>query len=391
MNKNKHSVASGPAILQVVPSLNSGGAERSTLDIAAALAGEGFAPLVASAGGRMVAELEAKGGEWIEMPLDSKSPVLLIANAVRLHNLIRMRNVKLVHARSRATAWSAFVASRRTGVPFVTTYHGAYSTASRLKRFVNSVMLRGDAVIANSDWTAQQIRTQYAIAPRKLVTIRRGIDFGRFDPAAIPPGRIAAQRHFWNANAEDVIVLLPGRLSRRKGQLVAVDAFAQIASEGNLGPLRLVLAGEGGDAYAAEVRQLAKRHRLEHAVRIAGHVEDMPAAYLAADIVVSASSKPEAFGRVAAEAGAMGRPVIAADEGGAREIVLPGISGHLVAPGDSRALAQALANVLAAGSATRASMGAEGRAHVLSHFALARMAAQTIGLYRDLLGLHTPA
>lgn len=353
------------------------------MDIAAALSREGFAPLVATGGGRMVAELEARGGEWIVMPVDTKSPLALIANAGRLRHLIRTRNIRLVHARSRAPAWSALMAVRGTRIPFLTTYHGAYSTESTFKRFYNSVMLRGDAVIANSEWTAHQIRTQYAIAPKKLVTIRRGVDLDAFDPERVKRERVEALRRNWRARSEETVVLLPGRLSRRKGQLIAIEAFAAIASEHP--DLRLVLAGEGRDDYAHEVEQAIRRHALEQSVIIAGHVDDMPAAYLACDVVIEASSEPEGFGRVAAEASAMSRPVIASDHGGARETILRGNSGILVPPGDAAALARAIKEIVALPPETRAAMGARGRAHVLENFTLERMARETLSLYRELL------
>ena len=336
----------------------------------------------------MVNELEARGGEWIRMPVDTKSPLTLVANIGRLQRLIRVRNIKLMHARSRAPAWSALLAARRERVPFVTTYHGAYSTKSALKRFYNSAMLRGNAVIANSEWTAHQISTHYAIKPARLVTIHRGVDLNRFDPERVSRERIEALRRAWNTRHEETVVLLPGRLSRRKGQLVAVDAFAEIAAEGALDKLRLVLAGEGHDAYLTEVEQSIHRRGLEHSVTVAGHVDDMPAAYLASDIVIFASSEPEGFGRIAAEAGAMGRPVIVADHGGAPEIVLPGVSGHLVAPHNARALAIALKQTMAAGAAGRDEMGAEGRAHVSRNFTVDHMTEETLALYRELLTPH---
>jgi glycosyltransferase involved in cell wall biosynthesis len=380
--------ANGPAVLQIVPTLSSGGAERSTVDITTALAREGFKPLVVSEGGRMVAELEAAGGEWIRMPVNAKSPLALLANARRLADLIRTRSIALVHARSRAPAWSALWATRRTGTPFLTTWHGAHSAESAAKRLYNSVMLRGDAVIANSQWTADHIRSVYSVRPKKLVVIPRGVDLEAFDPAGVCAERIASQRAQWNARDGEFVILFPGRLSRRKGQLVLIDALAQLVRE--FGNLRAVLVGEAQrrDDYATEIGRAIDRHGLGNVVTIAGHVQDMPAAYLATDIVVSATIEPEAFGRVAAEAAAMERPVIATDHGGAREIVLPDVSGFLVAPGNAHGLAAALRNLIGAGTAGRAAMGARGRAHVLAHFTLARMTADTIALYRELLAPH---
>ncbi|MGH6876276.1 MAG: glycosyltransferase family 4 protein [Rhizomicrobium sp.] len=376
----------GPAILQIVPALDAGGAERSTIEIAGALTRAGFASLVASAGGRMVGELEAAGGEWIAMPANAKSPFALLANARRLRDLIRTRNIKLVHARSRGPAWSALWAARRTAIPFATTFHGAYSAGFPLKRFYNSIMLRGDAVIANSQWTADHIRADYSFRPKKLVVIPRGVDLERFDPAGVPRGRVMALREAWGAGPEHTVILLPGRMTRWKGQLVLIEAMARLAKD-RTGTLRVVLAGDaqGRDDYTADVARAIARYGLGQIVAVAGHIDDMPAAYLASDIVISASTKPEAFGRVAAEAAAMERPVIATDHGGARETVLPGTSGLLVPPGDAGALAAALEKLVAAGPAGRAAIGARGRAHILRHFTLARMTGDTIALYRELL------
>jgi glycosyltransferase involved in cell wall biosynthesis len=371
-----------------VPRLDAGGAERSAVEIAAALAHAGFVPLVASEGGRMVAEFEAAGGEWLPMPLDAKSPSALLANARRLRDLIRRRNIRLVHARSRAPAWSALWAARRTGTAFVTTFHGAYAADFPLKRLYNSVMLRGDAVIANSQWTADHIREDYWLRPKRLVVIPRGVDLDRFDPAGVPRERVLRLREAWGAGREQSVVLLPGRMTRWKGQLILIEAAARLAQKREPGALRVVFAGDaqGRDDYTAEVERAVERHRLGQVVAIAGHVEDMAAAYLASDIVVSASTKPEAFGRVAAEGAAMARPVIATDHGGARETVLADTSGLLVPPGDPATLAEALTKLLDAGPAARAAMGAAGRAHIQRHFTLERMTGETIGLYRELLG-----
>lgn len=377
---------SGPAILQVVPRLDTGGAERATVDIAAALKREGFGALVASEGGRMVPELEAAGGEWIAMPLDTKLPLALAANARRLKALIRSRGTGLVHARSRAPAWSALWAARAMRIPFVTTFHGAYSAGSAPKRLYNSVMLRGDAVIANSQWTADHIRSTYGFQPRRLVVIPRGIDLDRFDPARISPDRIDRLRQGWDVRDGETVILLPGRITRWKGQLIFVEALARV-SRGRRTKFRAVLAGDaqGRDAYLAEVKHSIETNGLAGVVTIAGHVEDMPAASRAADIVVSASTDPEAFGRVAAEASAMERAVIATDHGGARETIVSGASGLLVPPGDAAALAEAVDRLLQAGAEARRAMGAQGRAHIAANFSLARMTADTLALYRNLL------
>lgn len=376
-------MAARPAILQIVPSLDAGGAERTTIDVAAALVREGFAALVASEGGRLVPELQAAGGELIALPMASKSPMTMIANAFALREIIRKRNVKLVHARSRAPAWSGLWAARMAGVPFVTTYHGIYNAGNALKRFYNSVMVRGDALIANSQWTADHIAREHGISRERITVIPRGVDLDEFNPDLVSPDRVSSLRAQWSASEGDLVILLPGRLTRWKGQLVLIEALALA----DLPHVRAILAGDaqGRDTYEAELRAAIVAAGLSNSVFVAGHVRDMAAAYLASDIVVSASTDPEAFGRVAAEAGAMGRAVIATDHGGARETILPKISGILTPSGDVPALAAALKKLAAAGPTGRSAMGAAARAHIVANFTRERMCADTISVYRKLI------
>ena len=381
------SISASPAILQVIPRLETGGAERTTIDVAAALARNGYAAYVATQEGRMLGELIDAGGRWIRFPAHSKAPHTLIANAFRLRDIVRERKIALIHARSRAPAWSAFFAARMAKVPFVTTYHGIYNAKSGLKRFYNSVMARGDIVIANSEWTAAHIANEYRFKPKQLAVIPRGVDFARFDPAAVSSERVETLQQQWHAKPGETIILLPGRLTRWKGQAVLIDALARLKREGRLGHVRAVLAGDaqGRNAYETELQLQATSQGLDNVVVIAGHVSDMAAAYLAADIVVSASTDPEAFGRVAAEAGAMERPVIATDHGGAREVIVGGTSGLLIPPGDTSALADALSTLLAAGAEQRETMGKAARAHIAARYTVEKMCADTLALYRSLL------
>ncbi|HEX3675272.1 MAG TPA: glycosyltransferase family 4 protein [Rhizomicrobium sp.] len=380
-------MSSLPAILQIVPALDAGGVERTTIDIAQALTQAGFAAFVVSEGGRMEPSLAEAGGELISLQAASKAPHTIVANAFALARVARERGVKLIHARSRAPAWSGLMAARMAGVPFVTTYHGIYNASNPLKRFYNSVMTRADAVIANSQWTAAHVLAEHKIDPAKLTVIPRGVDLGRFDPAGASPDRVAELRAEWGAAPDDFVALLPGRLTRWKGQRVLIDALAKLAHDNRLANIRAVLIGDaqGRAAYEAELRNAISAADLGGKVRIAGHTDGMPLAYLAADVVVSASTDPEAFGRVAAEAGAMGRPVIATDHGGARETVVEGISGLLTAPGDALALADAIARLAAMDAATLSHMGSAGRAHIVERYSLERMCADTIALYRKLI------
>jgi glycosyltransferase involved in cell wall biosynthesis len=377
-----------PAILQVIPALDAGGAERTTIDIARALVRSGWRALVASEGGRMEPLLAEAGAELFHMPVNSKAPHTILANVRRLAALIRAQKVKLIHARSRAPAWSALMAARRMHIPFVTTYHGIYNASSPLKRYYNSVMVRSDAIIANSQWTAEHIAREHRIPRERITVIHRGVDLEEFDPAGVSPERVEALRAQWNVHDGQTVVLLPGRLTRWKGQLVFIAAVAQLAQAGALGGVvKAVVAGDpqGRNDYATELRQAIAQNDLHGIVQLTPHIADMPAAYLASDIVVSASIDPEAFGRVPAEAGAMGRPVIATDHGGARETVLPDRSGLLVHPGDPEALAHALEALLGAEDAERSRMGEAGRGHVRTKFSLERMCSDTMGIYRRLL------
>lgn len=381
------SLSAKPAILQVIPALETGGAERTAVDVAAALVREGFAAPVASSGGRMEAELEAVGGELIRMDAASKAPHKILANAFFLRDLIRKRGFKLVHARSRAPAWSALMAAGMARVPFVTTYHGIYNANNPLKRFYNSVMVRADAVIANSQWTADHILREYRKGPKRLAVIPRGIDPETFDRASIPPDRVTQMRKSWSVAEDDFVILLPGRLTRWKGQGVLIEAMARLKQRGALGNARAILAGDaqGRDAYEQELRAQIESAGLSAHVLIAGHVSDMATAYAASDVVVSASTDPEAFGRVAAEASAMAKPVIAADHGGARETVLTNVSGFLVPPSDAGAMAIALEKIAATPPHGRINMGMAGRAHIVRNYSRERMCSETIALYRSLI------
>lgn len=370
------------AILQLIPRLDTGGAERTCIDVAAALSQSGIRALVASEGGRLEEELRDKGAELIKLSMASKAPVRILANARVLEKLIRTHDVRLVHARSRAPAWSGLIAARRANIPFVTTYHGFYSARTPLKRWYNSVMVRGQAVIANSQFTASHIETEYARRHARIVTIPRGIDEDVFDPARVSARRIQSLRNYWGIGTRDILVLLPGRLTRWKGQRILIEAMAQLEVPG----VKAVLAGDsqGRGAYEEELSAAISGAGLDGRVIIAGHVSDMASAYMAADIVVSCSIEPEAFGRVAAEAAAMGRPVIATDHGGARETVISGETGLLTPPGDATALAAALNQLVAMGPEGRARLGEAGRRHILARFTRTRMCADTLRLYQEL-------
>jgi glycosyltransferase involved in cell wall biosynthesis len=372
-----------PALLQVLPALRSGGVERGTLEIAEAQIAAGFHAIVASAGGAMVPALEALGAKHITLPLTAKSPLAIWRNAAALAALARAEGVALIHARSRAPAWSALLAARRLGLPFVTTYHGAYNEGFPGKRFYNSVMARGDRVIAISHFIADLIRTRHGVDEARLRVIPRGVDPRRFDPTLVGAERLAALRIAWGLPEGRPIIMLPARVTRWKGQMVLVEAMAQLP-----GDSLALLVGDAAErpAFQAELLGRIASLGLQDRVRLVGHANDMPAALLLADVVVHASTDAEAFGRTVIEAQAMARPVIASDLGAPRETVAEGITGWRTPPGDAAALAGALARALAMTDSERAALGARARAAVLSGYTTAAMQAATIGVYRELIG-----
>ncbi len=372
-----------PTVLQVLPALETGGVERGAVDIARALAEAGWRALVASAGGAMVREIERAGAEHIALPLDAKGPLAIRANIARIIRLIEAEGVDLVHARSRAPAWSALAAARRTGRPFVTTFHGAYSAGNPLKRLYNAVMTRGDRVIAISEFIAGHIRETYRIDEAKLRIIPRGIDFSLFDPARVGAERLVALARRWRLDDGVPVAMLPGRLTRWKGHGVMIDALARLGRD----DIRCLFVGsdQGRTGYRRELEERARRRGVAGVVQIVGDCRDMPAAYMLADAVVSASLDPEAFGRVAVEAQAMGRPTIATDHGGARETLADGETGWLVPPGDPDALAAALGRALSLSTEAREALAGRAIARARERYSREAMCARTLDVYRELI------
>ncbi|MEM9739218.1 MAG: glycosyltransferase family 4 protein [Pseudomonadota bacterium] len=380
---------SGRTILQVIPELGAGGAERTVLEMAEAIIAAGGTALVVSGGGRLLNDLDLLGARHMTLNVKSKNPFVLRHNAARLAKIITEYGVDIVHARSRAPAWSAFWAAQRTGTSFVTTYHGAYSAQTKLKRGYNAIMAKGERVIANSQWTAAHIRAEHNIDEKRLVTIPRGVDLMTFDPGAVSLDRIAAQRDGWGLALpkNGLCLLLPGRMTRWKGQALALEALALLSPE-ERDRLGLVLMGDaqGRSDYVQSLMDNARAANLNHKVRFMPHTQDMPAAYLASDIVLAPSTRPEAFGRTAAEASAMGRPVIAADHGGARETVVEGETGTRFRPSDAAGLTAALRALISIGPSARASMGEAGRRHVTDNFSKRGLQRATLQVYCDVVG-----
>ena len=370
-------------VLQVLPHMSAGGLVRGAIDAAAAQVKAGWTALVASEGGYGTHELERLGGRHFALPLASKNPIVIGQNISRLRRLITQQYVDIVHARSRAPAWSAFIAAKQLKRPFVTTFHGTYGHKSRLKRSYNKVMTLGDGVIAISRHIADHIEEVYGVGDERVRVIHRGIDTSLFDPSQVSPERVVNLATNWRLVEPIPVIMMPGRLSRWKGQKVLIEALSVLGRR----DIRCLIVGDeqGRSRYRQELETLIKRRSLEEIVHFPGHCRDMPAAYMLSDVVVSASTDPEAFGRVIVEAQAMGRPVVASDHGASRETVLHGKTGWVFPSADPEGLARALRRGLELTVDEREKMSNEAMAHVRRSFTVGSMRRATMQTYLEVL------
>lgn len=372
-----------PVVMQIIPELGAGGAEQGCIDIAAELVNAGAKAIIVSNGGSRLNELARIGVTHIQMPVHSKNPVVMWKNIHRIRALISRHIVNIVHVRSRAPAWSAFYACKKTSARFVTTCHAPYNIQNKSKQFYNSAIAQGERVIAISNYVAEYLLKNYKLDPERLRTIPRGIAIERFHPTAVTPERMIKLSSQWRVPDGANIIMLPARLTRWKGHHVLIDAMAILKRK----DLFCVLIGDdqGRKEYRAELEATIKQKDLSGSVRIVEHCKDMPAAYMLASIVVCPSTDPEGFGRVPVEAQAMGRPIIASDHGGAKETILPGQTGWLTPPGDAQALAQAMEEILALSPTERVMLATRAMTHIAENFTKAQMADRTLNVYAELL------
>ena len=373
-----------PTILQVLPRLQSGGVERGTVEITDAIRMAGMKPLVASAGGALIPHITHAGGEHLTLPLDRKNLFVIRANALRLYQIIKSREVDLVHARSRAPAWSAYYAAKWAKVPFMTTFHGVYGSVGAVKRQYNSVMIKGERVIAVSKFVKDHIIDRYHVDPTKVRLIPRGVDFHIFDEKRAIPERMVQLAKQWRLpDDETPVIFCPGRLSRIKGQHVFIEALRHMKDQ----PFLAIIAGsdQGHEEYRMELEKQIVESGLEGKVRVDGPTNFMAEAYLLSHVVVVPSVKPESFGRTAVEAQAMGRVVVATDLGGAKETILPNETGYLVPPNDPATMAQAIQYALGRDKATTEAMSKFAIQHAHNHFSALQMKNKTIAVYKELL------
>jgi len=384
MERPQQQDATPPTVLQILPALGgSGGVERGTVEIAGAISQAGGRALVASEGGLLVHDLTRVDAEHFTLPVASKNPVVMYRNISRLVELIKRERVDIVHVRSRAPAWSAYLACQRTKVPLVTTFHGTYAISNWLKRKYNSVMTYGERMIAISTFIGGHVRRHYGVPVDRIRVIHRGVDIDRFDPEKVSAERVIKLANDWRLPDGVPIIMLPGRLTRWKGQLVLIDAIAALGRT----DIRCLLVGsdQGREDYRRELEKKIMSHNLEEVVRIVDHCDDMPAAYKLTDLVISASTDPEAFGRVVCEGQAMGRPVIASDHGGSRETILPGVTGWLTPTGDSVALASAIETALKLDHAARTKLALIAIDHIRTNFSKTQMCDKTLDVYNEVL------
>ncbi|WP_292879807.1 glycosyltransferase family 4 protein [Nisaea sp.] len=374
-----------PVVLQVLPALVSGGVERGTIDVANALVQAGWDALVVSAGGPMVHELTRVGARHIEHSLGSKNPMSWRQNFDWLVDVIHNENVDIVHARSRMPAWIAWRAARKNKVPFVTTFHGRFPDTNPLKKLYNSVMVRGDRVIAISHFIASEIERRFGTGSDKLRIIPRGVNTDLFDPDGVSAERMIKLTREWRLPDGVPVVVLPGRVTRWKGHEVLIEALRRLGDQ----PVHCIMVGsyEGKESFKAELEEKIAKAGLTASVMFTGAASDLPCVYKIADVVVSASIDPEPFGRVMIEAQAMGRPIVATDHGGARESVLPGETGFLVAPNDPDALAAGIRRALSLTSEERAALSEKAIAHAREHYTTRDMCLRTLSVYEEVLPL----
>lgn len=383
MKKNKDKK---PIVLQVLPELNQGGVELGTIEIATELQKQGIKNFVASAGGRMAYNLERIKVEHFKLPLKTKNPIKLWLNYRRLVKIIKENNINIVHARSRAPAWSAYWAAKKTGAKFLTTFHGTYGLGPKgIKKFYNKIMTYGDLVIAISNHIKQHILKHYKCDESKIRLIHRCVNMDNFDVNNVSAERMIKLMEENHLPEDKPIILLIGRLTRWKGQKLLIEALDKIKEK----DFFCVFVGDdqGRTYYTEELKETIANKGMEGRFSFIKHVSDVPAMMMISDIVVSASTDPEAFGRIAAEGEAMGRIVVASNIGGSLENLVDGKTGKHFISGNANSLAEALTWALELSSKEREKIGKAAIEYVKNNFTKQIMCEKTIAVYNELINM----
>ena len=383
-------MSSNLKVLQVIPKLGYGGAETGCFDIAHYLTENNCGSYIVTSGGDLLKFINKDKVKVIKLPVQSKNPLIIFFNFLALVGIILVNNISIIHARSRAPAWSCLFAAKLTGRKFVTTFHGTYNFKSKLKKFYNSVMVRSDLIIAGSNFIFSHIKQNYSKfleAKKKLLVIFRGINVDYFDPSTkldIDEKKLLKK---WQIEKDKKIILLPGRLTEWKGHEVFLDAINLVNIELGYEAFYAVILGsdQGRDLYKKKLIRLTEQHRMTNQIKFIDHCKDMALAYKVSDIVVSASIEPEAFGRVAVEAQSMEKPIIASNIGGSNETVVDEKTGFLFENNNAKSLSQKILKTLFLDEVSLKSMGIEGRKNIIQKFNVEKMCFSTYSEYKRIL------
>ena len=383
-------MSSNLKVLQVIPKLGYGGAETGCYDIAHYLPENECESYIVTSGGELLKFIDKKKVKIIKLPVHSKNPLIIFINFLALIGVILINNISIVHARSRAPAWSCLLAAKITGRKFVTTFHGTYNFNSKFKKFYNSVMVRSDLIIAGSNFIFSHIKenyTKYLDNKKKLLVIFRGINVDYFDPTTKLDSDEKKLLNEWQIEKDKKIILLPGRLTEWKGQEIFLEAVNPVNLELGHEAFYAVILGsdQGRELYKKKLIRLTEQYRLINQVKFIDHCKDMALAYKVSDVVVSASIEPEAFGRVAVEAQSMERPIIASNIGGSNETVIDEKTGYLFEFNNAKSLSKKILKVLSMDEASLKSIGKEGRKNIIQKFNVEKMCFSTYSEYKKIL------
>jgi len=383
-------MSSNIKVLQVIPKLGYGGAETGCYDIAHYLPENNCKSFIVTSGGELIKFINKKKVKLIRLPVQSKNPILILFNSIILIGIILVYNISIVHARSRAPAWSCLIATKLTRRKFVTTFHGTYNFNGKLKKFYNSVMVRSDLIIAGSNFIFSHIKENYSeflTSTKKFLVIFRGINIDYFDATTKLESEEKKLLQKWDINKEKKIILMPGRLTTWKGQELFIEAINLVKIELGYEAFHAVILGDqqGRDLYKKKLIRLTEQYRLTNQIKFIEHCRDMALAYKVSDVIVSASIEPEAFGRVAVEAQAMEKLIIASNIGGSNETIVNGKTGILFESGDANSLSRKIIQAITMDELSIKSIGKEGRKNIIKKFNVEKMCFSTYSEYKRLL------
>ena len=383
-------MSSNIKVLQVIPKLGHGGAETGCYDIAHYLPEKNCKSFIVTSGGELLKYIDKKKVKLIRLPVHSKNPVLILLNSIILIGIIFFYNISIVHARSRAPAWSCLIACKLTRRKFVTTFHGTYNFNGKLKKFYNSVMVRSDLIIAGSNFIFSHIKENYSEFlnfKKKFLVIFRGINVDYFDASTKLESDEVKLLKKWEIKKEKKIVLMPGRLTSWKGQELFIEAVNLVKIELGYEAFHVVILGseQGRDLYKKKLVRLVEQYRLTNQIKFIDHCKDMALAYKVSDVIVSASIEPEAFGRVAVEAQSMEKLIIASNIGGSNETIINRKTGFLFESGDADSLCKKIIEAVTLDEISVKTIGKEGRKNIIKKFNVEKMCFSTYSEYKRLL------